>query len=540
MPWSENIYGPDGPWHAVSVNIGIPRQAVDLYPGGRWSGTILTSSVCDKQTPCYSKKAGLYNQSVSDTAGDITDFGSPGGFTITNVAGSAVTKTLHDTVNWGSIKVPNVSLTAVESVHQTYPGGQKIPVEVGVLSLGSPQISHVDYGTWMFIPGYLWTVGEIPSYSYGLHIGSASQNIPGSLYLGGYDQNRVLGDISTQSFISFSSAEPGGQLMIDMTDIGLGVATGGSPWNFTMKDGLLTQSNSSILAPFSVEVNPVKPYLYLPQSTCDAITSHLPVTFNQSLGLYLWDTDSSHYQAITSSPAYLWFMFLKDTQNNQNITIKVPFALLNLTLEAPLVEQSTPYFPCYPVNDTYTIGRAFLQAAFISVNWATGDSDGRWFLAQAPGPAVASTASIQPIAVEDKSISGSTSSWENSWEGRWTPLPDDSNSNTTSNSTLVSDSDSPLSIGAKAGIGVGCAVAGLVLIGAVFWILVLRRRRAAVEKAANDPNKNAFDNGFVQRRPQYYPHELGVRPEDSVMPSEAHGVPIRLRNPPDEHVEMST
>jgi len=37
-------YGPDGPWHAVTVNIGTPAQALDLLPGGEWSSYVLAPS----------------------------------------------------------------------------------------------------------------------------------------------------------------------------------------------------------------------------------------------------------------------------------------------------------------------------------------------------------------------------------------------------------------------------------------------------------------------------------------------------------------
>ncbi|KKA16133.1 Aspartic protease, partial [Rasamsonia emersonii CBS 393.64] len=98
-----------------------------------------------------------------------------------------------------------------------------------------------------FINSYLYTNGggkAIPSYSYGLHIGSAALNIPGSLFLGGYDQSRALEPVSAQPY---TSAEPGGSFAIELLDIEIGVATGGSPWNFTNKTGLLIQGDSPSL-----------------------------------------------------------------------------------------------------------------------------------------------------------------------------------------------------------------------------------------------------------------------------------------------------
>lgn len=58
-----------------------------------------------------------------------------------------------------------------------------------------------------------------------------------------------------------------------------------------------------------------------------------------------------------------------------------------------------------PYNGSvYTLGRAFLQAAFIGVNWQPQSPPGNWFLAQAPGPNTASAALTVPIAATASSI----------------------------------------------------------------------------------------------------------------------------------------
>src|SRR3954463_12109241 len=124
---------------------------------------------------------------------------------------------------------------------------------------------------------------------------------------------------------------------IDLLDIGIGVAEGLSPFNFTSKKGLLTQGNSSIGVAMQVVVEPTAPYLYLTKSTCDAITQNLPVIYNSDLGLYFWDTTSSDYKTIITSPSYLSFTFRLNASISETTTIKVPFSLLNLTLTSPLV-----------------------------------------------------------------------------------------------------------------------------------------------------------------------------------------------------------
>lgn len=112
-------------------------------------------------------------------------------------------------------------------------------------------------------------------------------------------------------------------------------------------------------------------YLYLPQSTCIAITRNLPVKFEPKLGLSLWNVDDLQYKIIATSPAFLSFTFRLNESTTSNVTIKVTFSLLNLLLEAPMVKKQVSYFPCSHgpgPNGVYMLGKAFMQAVSISVN----------------------------------------------------------------------------------------------------------------------------------------------------------------------------
>jgi hypothetical protein len=82
---------------------------------------------------------------------------------------------------------------------------------------------------------------------------------------------------------------------------------------------------------------------------------------------------------IISSPAFLSFTFRLNMSTSQNITINVPFGLLNLTLTTPIVANPTQYFPLRPgqgPSGSYELGRAFMQAAFVGVNWITNGNQG--------------------------------------------------------------------------------------------------------------------------------------------------------------------
>jgi hypothetical protein len=234
-----------------------------------------------------------------------------------------------------------------------------------------------------------YSQGRIPSKSFGIHVGSVYHNISGSLMLGGYDRSRCI----TNPIVSDSAT-------FQLVDISLGVAAGISSFIDLPqgnRKGLL-RANGSALSELSVRPNPAVPYIYLPRDTCDAIASHLPVTYSSDFNLYLWDAEHPAYEQIIRSPHYLSFSFA--TGSGLTSSIDVPFALLNLTLDWPLTEIPTPYFPCSPwlaTNDPHNFGRAFLQAAFLARDWQQG---GDYILPRLQGQTTLHPMSAQLQAVE--------------------------------------------------------------------------------------------------------------------------------------------
>ncbi|KAJ5455306.1 Peptidase aspartic [Penicillium sp. IBT 31633x] len=506
MRWSDKTYGPDGPWNAVVVKMGTSRQEVALYPGGWWESWVLLSDFCDNTTlssTCYAEEAGLFDPKLS-RSWDNTSIGlMPSGYTFEDLTWSPTNavpitgkaKRARESMELFGTTVPEVDLIGVNQAYQTYPGGQSYPLSVGYLSLGAQDINQTfDRTGATMITSWLWNGSEsITSYAYGMHVGSASLGIEGSLLLGGYDKSRALGEITAQPHTGHSAP-------IQLLDISLGVAKGGSPWKYPSKQGLLAQGNSSLDSGANVLANVVDPYIYLPQSSCDAIAAELPVTHNPDLGLYFWNTDDTQYKKIITSPSYLAFTFVKDNTNTQNITIKVPFALLNLTLEAPLVSTPTPYFPCFGTEGTYALGRAFFQAAFIGINYGAGIVGiGNWFLAQAPGPGHSQT-SIIPIEADASDLTGSDDNWVATWAAHWSPLTElnsmsggDVTRNSTGDSTASVEQNAPssdsegMSTAAMAGIGAGCGAAGLMVIVFIAW-WIMRRSRKRKEMLVSESN----------------------------------------------------
>ena len=491
--FSSRSYGPDGPWQAVNVGLGTPSQYIDLYPGGFWSSNILNTSVCGNTTMtpvCYGDKAGLLNSTASSTFAQYPETGG-----MINVSASSSNPglvqaglmglgfdslTLNDYPQPVQV-IPSFDMFIVTEGYSRLPDGSEYALEVGSLALGAPDVNQTFVrgdGTRINgtqLPNYLHSVGQIPSSSYGLHIGSATMGIPGSLFVGGYDQSRVMGPVSSQPYNN-------NYLPIDLLDISIGIAEGQSPFSFGTKSGYLAHNNASIGAALQVQVDPTLPYLYLPQSSCDAIAADLPVKFDSRLGLYLWQTDDAMYSKIISSPSLLEFTFRLNSSISQNLTINLPFSLLNLTLTTPLVNQPTQYFPCRPFyGDAFYLGRAFCQGAFVGVNWMEStNGNGVWWLAQAPGPNTPSVPTEVYIQELDRNIASSSGDWLDSWKDAWTPIGSTAgNTNGTSGRGGTNGTSSPapgasgagLSVGARAGIGTGIAIVVLAVILLAFFLI---------------------------------------------------------------------
>lgn len=323
-----------------------------------------------------------------------------------------------------------------------------------------------------------------------------------------------MGNITTQQgpIAGIEGQDNGAAGTIDLVDVQLSVVAGASPWNSTTIPGFLAAGNSSMGNILPVTMLPEAPYLNLPQSTCDAIAAWLPLTYNPSLGLYTWNINDPLYRKIITSPSVLSFILRRDQLNTANLTINVPFLLLNLTLQPPLTNIPVAYFPCNAqAHDRYSLGRAFLQAAFIGANWNANNAQGVWWLAQAPGPAVEFQTSVKELQDQDTAIAASSSSWLASWQDSWTLLEEESKvvnatstaasapgptDSDTSSHAPAAKSDSTTGMGLSTAVrgAIGAAIIVSVLAVMCLGIYLFRKKRKPVENVEYMPN-----GGIVNR-----------------------------------------
>jgi hypothetical protein len=365
------------------------------------------------------------------------------------------------------ISYPNTIVDVCKIAQVTYPNGNTVAAEVGMAGLGGNPLA-ASYNPILS----LYSDNKIQSNSFGLHIGSAQLDYPGSLVLGGFDRGRVIGPV-----LSFDAHSALGLL-----DITIGVEAGRSPFNgFSYKDSLLEAPASAHLTqPMQAYLKPEYPYLYLPQLTIENLAANLPIKFSDQAGFWLWDTQDPAFKDIVSGPGYLGFVFPSQGGNTANETIKVPFRLLNLTLETSVsgLDSDVPYFPVMEVKidqDTgypALLGRAFMQAAFWGTNWNNNVS----WLAQAPGPGAGGAGlGLDPVdlanSVSTLDVLSGDNLFNSSWAGHWTVLAHEGD-------TPPPNNGGGLSAGAIAGIVIG-AVALLAIIGIIAFFMIRKKKRNA-------------------------------------------------------------
>ncbi|KAK4550462.1 hypothetical protein LTR36_000041 [Oleoguttula mirabilis] len=558
--------GPDGPWWTISQAVDYPDQFMSLLPSLSNMTLVVNSSACSSQSAaCPLPVPTLFHWSGADTVSGInktigteripSEWDSNQA-ALLNMSGSGQVfkqrMTLHPA---GDVDVADfldgMAMAVSNSYAASFPGGASYMLDSGFFSLYGGEQTLI----WPDVDGFVrsnnrtlpeaYLSGYIPSSSYGLHIGSVKENVSGSLVLGGYDSSRCL----TEPLISNSQS-------VTLTSIALNVSSGGYAYQDASSVPIedLLRANGSSLGQLEVYPDPGVPYMYLPQGTCDAIAAHLPVDYDPDYNLYFWNTSSPSYTNIMSSPHFLGFTFSGGSSGPSSTIINIPFVLLNLTLESPLVSTETQYFPCSPWASSgapYSLGRAFLQGAFLAQNWNTSTL----FLAQAPGPS-ALPVNIKTIAYTDTTLTPANTppSWDSTWSGTLKALPANSNSTSTATHGSASSTSHSLSGGAIAGIVVGVILL-LILVAALIFFLIRRRRRnkqpsqrmpELEEMRPYSGSSGALDNVPSQyhdhapeRAPIHNQKELGAHSVNAVPLAEApaHADPVEmdaLQRPPQE------
>lgn len=107
--------------------------------------------------------------------------------------------------------------------------------------------------------------------------------------------------------------------------------------------------------------------LWLPQVVCDELEASLGLTYDLSTELYLVNS-TAHDKLIELAPTFA-FTLAADGTSNDTTTIVLPYAAFDLQASPPIYNATTNYFPIRRASKRSVLGRAFLQEAYLVVDW---------------------------------------------------------------------------------------------------------------------------------------------------------------------------
>lgn len=124
-------------------------------------------------------------------------------------------------------------------------------------------------------------------------------------------------------------------------------------------------STSAVLLsdPIAIFIDSTDPNLWLPENVCKEFENSFDLTLDKETGLYLVN-DTKNTELLDSN-AQVTFRLSDVKSGGDAVSITLPYDAFSLTAKAPLVNNTSYYFPLKrAANATqYTLGRTFLQEA---------------------------------------------------------------------------------------------------------------------------------------------------------------------------------
>lgn len=248
--------------------------------------------------------------------------------------------------------------------------------------------------------------------------------------LGGYDSAKFQ-----PNEVEFDFAmDPTRQLVTQLQGV---TYSDGKEEKKMLKEGILALVDSTV------------PYIWLPQSACEAFEDAFGISWDPIRNLYLVK-DDTHEDLVKTNPSLTFSL----ATGGQSVNITFPYAAFDLNASYPVVKNESRYFPLQraPNDRSYTLGRTFLQEAYIITNYETST----FSLSQALFDGAPSH--IVPIT---SNVNGS------------------SEAGATGGATKSKGKSGGLATGAIAGIVVAVIILAIIAaVGAFLW----RRRRKQQEK----------------------------------------------------------
>ena len=429
--------GIDGSWSSFVLRVGTPSQTVRVLAS--WSSyqtwVIHPQGCVGITTPnCNGSRGGIFNSNAStswDTVG-LYDFQVENNLGLYGDASYG-----YDVVGLGGVGEggPSLSNTTVGDFATSI-------YWMGFFGLNPKPTNWTSFDEGA--PSYMTQLklqGLIPSVSFGYTAGAKYRysGVLGSLTLGGYDSSQIVSNDVEFVFASDNSRDTVVAIQsITTPNIGtLGVQQ------------LLPE-------PIYAYVDATVPHIWLPLDACQAFEEAFGLIYDDTTHLYL--VNSTLHDTLLERNASVTFTLAQSTQGGSSAQITMPYAAFDLTASPPYqgLQNSSSYFPLQRAqnNTQYTLGRAFMQEAYITVDYERA----RFNLSQVtyvqnPQSSLVAIPAASPQ--EASNYAGSTAS----------------------NLTSTASSSHSISTAAIGGISAGAAVVAVAAIALILWRILRRRPR---------------------------------------------------------------
>ena len=170
------------------------------------------------------------------------------------------------------------------------------------------------------------------------------KKVTGSLTLGGYDSSRFTPNDLIFNFANDVSRD----LVVGIQSIKF-FDSDTQDKDLLPSGGILSFIDSTV------------PQIWLPLDSCKAFEEAFGITYDERTELYL--VNNSLHDSLIRQDASVSFILGNEVEGGSTVNITLPYAAFDMTVGAPIVNTSQPYFPLRrAANDSqYTLGRTFLQ-----------------------------------------------------------------------------------------------------------------------------------------------------------------------------------
>jgi hypothetical protein len=184
-----------------------------------------------------------------------------------------------------------------------------------------------------------------------------AETAPGSLIIGGYDQGLYQ--------------DPGVEIQVSANQTRSLVAHVRSIVASNTLNGTLSAAFDLPSLPMAIDSGVSQ--LWLPPQVCENLAGALGLMYDNSTGLYLVN-DTARTKLLDSSPEFT-FTVAANASSHETTNIVLPYAAFDLEVSQPFYNTSKRYFPIRqaPSDNLYVLGRAFLQEAYLIVDWERGN-----------------------------------------------------------------------------------------------------------------------------------------------------------------------